>query len=63
MPEGVNGRINWADWREQSRSFAEGSPAVLVVGAGHSGLMISARLMMLGVESLVIDKSERTGDS
>ena len=37
--------------------------AVLVASARCSGLIISARLMMLGVESLVIDRSERTGDN
>lgn len=63
MPENVDKRLNWADWKEQSRNFAKESPAVLVVGGGHSGLMIAARLKMLGVEALLIDKSERTGNS
>ena len=33
------------------------------LGAGHSGLMTAARLGMLGVEALIIDKQERSGDS
>lgn len=32
-------------------------------GAGHSGLMIGARLGMLGVSTLIIGKSEWIGDS
>ena len=38
-------------------------PTVLVIGSGHSGLNIAARLGMLGITTLVIDKNERVGDN
>ena len=39
------------------------SHTYLFAGAGHSGLMTAARLGMLGISTLIIDKGERTGDS
>lgn len=33
------------------------------VGAGHSGLMTAARLGMMGIDTLIVDKQERSGDS
>eukprot|EP00516_Mucochytrium_quahogii_P008273 CAMPEP_0203757020 /NCGR_PEP_ID=MMETSP0098-20131031/10184_1 /ASSEMBLY_ACC=CAM_ASM_000208 /TAXON_ID=96639 /ORGANISM=" , Strain NY0313808BC1" /LENGTH=561 /DNA_ID=CAMNT_0050649109 /DNA_START=57 /DNA_END=1739 /DNA_ORIENTATION=- len=36
---------------------------VLIVGAGHSGLMMCARLKAMGINALVIDKNERIGDN
>ena len=36
---------------------------MIVVGAGHSGLEIAARLKYLGISHLVIDKKARIGDS
>lgn len=38
-------------------------PEVLVVGAGHSGLILAARLGELGIDTLVVDKHGRAGDS
>ena len=43
--------------------LADGDPAVIVVGAGHTGLEIAARLKYLGVPHLVIEKKARVGDS
>jgi putative flavoprotein involved in K+ transport len=38
-------------------------PAVLIVGGGHAGLSIAARLKALGVEALIVDRHARVGDN
>ena len=38
-------------------------PQVLVVGAGHAGLAIAARLAALDVNTLVVDREARIGDN
>ncbi|KAE8452527.1 hypothetical protein EG329_000430 [Mollisiaceae sp. DMI_Dod_QoI] len=62
-PDGVPETLNWQEYRAEKKEFRDQDPTVLIVGAGHSGLMIAARLGMLGVSALVIDKNARTGDS
>jgi cation diffusion facilitator CzcD-associated flavoprotein CzcO len=57
------GGENWADRRRQAAAFAGRDPAVLVVGAAQAGLMIAARLSLLGIDTLVIDREQRLGDS
>ncbi|KAH6673087.1 hypothetical protein B0J14DRAFT_654816 [Halenospora varia] len=50
------------DTPDEQREFIDSSPAVLIVGDGHSGLMTAARPGMLGVKTLAIDIHERAGD-
>jgi putative flavoprotein involved in K+ transport len=57
------GGENWADRRRKAAAFADRDPAVLVVGAAQAGLTIAARLSLLGVDTLMIDRDERVGDS
>ena len=57
------GGENWADRRRRAVAYADRDPAVLVVGAAQAGLMVSARLGMLGVDTLAIDREKRLGDS
>jgi putative flavoprotein involved in K+ transport len=57
------GGENWLDRRNKARAYADRDPAVLVVGASQSGMTIAARLSLLGVDTLVIDKDARIGDS
>lgn len=69
-PQGVDhgqhpGRKNWKEKREDEINFAEGvpEPVVIVIGAGQAGLTVAARLKMLNLQTLVVDKNERVGDS
>jgi len=52
----------WSVIREREQRH-EADPEVLIVGAGHSGLMIAARLKHDGVDALVVEKTERVGDN
>ncbi|KAI5892249.1 FAD/NAD(P)-binding domain-containing protein [Schizophyllum commune H4-8] len=38
-------------------------PTVVIVGGGHSGLNVAARLKALGVNSLILEKNSRVGDN
>jgi cation diffusion facilitator CzcD-associated flavoprotein CzcO len=59
----VPGRTRWTSDRAREASFADADPAVVVLGAGHNGLAIAARLGALDVPTLVIDKEVRVGDT
>jgi len=52
----------WLSQREEERSFSGGDPAVIVIGGGQAGLNIAARLKMLDVPTLVVEKQNRIGD-
>ncbi len=54
---------NWLDRRKVSAAYEDREPTVLVVGGGHAGLCIAARLRQLNVDTLVIDREERIGDN
>ena len=54
---------NWLDQRRSAAQYADRDPAVLVVGGGQAGLSIAARLNMLQVDTLVIDRWPRIGDN
>lgn len=57
-------RKNWRDHRQDRvASFAERDPEVLIVGGGHSGLMIASRLGAVGVDALVVEAKPRIGDN
>lgn len=57
------GGENWLDRRNTARAYADHDPAVLVVGAAQAGLSVAARLGLLGVDTLVVDREQRIGDS
>ena len=57
------GGDNWADVRRKATAYDDREPAVLVIGAAQSGLAIAARLTQLGVDTLVVEKWPRIGDS
>ncbi|KAI0770913.1 FAD/NAD-P-binding domain-containing protein [Trametes elegans] len=52
----------WKDQRERERQCADGDPTVLIVGGGQSGLDIAARLKLLDIPSVIIEKNPRIGD-
>lgn len=54
---------NWLDRRSARQAFSDREPRVLVVGAGHAGLSVAARLGQLDVDTLVIDREKRAGDN
>lgn len=58
----VPGRTRWSQERRRESSFAEEDPTVLILGAGHNGLSVAARLGALGVPTLVFDREARVGD-
>ncbi len=57
------GGENWADRRRKAVAYEDRDPTVLVVGAAQAGLMAAARLSMLGIDTLTIDREKRIGDS
>ncbi|KAJ7137003.1 hypothetical protein C8R44DRAFT_768224 [Mycena epipterygia] len=70
FPEKIGGLRNsapnhgkWERERQHALSFEEEEPTVLVIGGGHSGLDIAARLKYLDVRTLVVEKNPRIGDN
>ncbi|HET7409996.1 MAG TPA: NAD(P)/FAD-dependent oxidoreductase [Paracoccaceae bacterium] len=54
---------NWLDKRREAAAYAERDPAVLVVGGGQAGLAVAARLTVMGVDTLIVDREARIGDN
>lgn len=54
---------NWIEERSREPFPTDGSPTVLIIGAGHTGLDIAARLKYMDVSALVIDRNARVGDN
>ncbi|GAA1947875.1 NAD(P)/FAD-dependent oxidoreductase [Nocardioides panacihumi] len=49
--------------RAERREYRDSDPSVLIIGAGHSGLFLAARLGQLGVPTLLVDRYARAGDN
>ncbi|KAI0855104.1 hypothetical protein F4860DRAFT_520173 [Xylaria cubensis] len=67
-PSGVQhgaraGRKNWVERRQAEVNFEGSEPDVLVVGSGQAGLSVAARLKMLNVPTLIIDRANDIGDA
>ncbi len=59
---GTSEQQNWADMRSERVRYADREPEVVVLGAGQGGLTVAANLGLMGVDTLVLEKSERVGD-
>jgi putative flavoprotein involved in K+ transport len=57
------GGDNWSDVRRKASSYDDREPTVLIIGGAQAGLSIAARLNQLGVDTLVVEKWPRIGDS
>ncbi|KAI5992051.1 FAD/NAD(P)-binding domain-containing protein, partial [Pisolithus marmoratus] len=59
-----NHEMNCGKWDEtKEQDFLNEEPTVVIIGGGHSGLILAARLKMLGVNALVVEQNERVGDN
>ncbi|CAK9785095.1 FAD/NAD(P)-binding domain-containing protein [Cutaneotrichosporon oleaginosum] len=57
------GDLSWAEQRQTEIDFGNRDPDVVIIGGGHNGLMLAARLKALGVSSLIIERNARIGDT
>ena len=53
----------WLEQRQREVEFVDEEPYVLVVGGGHGGIHVAARLKQLGVPTLVVERNARMGDN
>ncbi|KAH9929373.1 FAD/NAD(P)-binding domain-containing protein [Fomitopsis serialis] len=61
-----NATIENGDWvkkRADETEFNDESPVALIVGAGHTGLALGARLKALGVRALLVEQKPSVGDN
>jgi putative flavoprotein involved in K+ transport len=63
LPASRGGRPSWEEQLAKRLGFRDREPSVLILGAGHSGLFLAARLKKIGVETLVVDTYKRAGDN
>ncbi|KAF2964327.1 hypothetical protein GQX73_g9241 [Xylaria multiplex] len=57
------GRKNWLERRHAESNFEDSEPDVLIIGSGQAGLSVHARLRMLNVPTLTIDRTDEIGDA
>ena len=57
------GGDNWEDVRRKAQAYEDHDPTVLIVGGAQSGLSIAARLTVMGIDNLVVERHPRIGDS
>lgn len=57
------GGENWLDMRRRQTAYADRDPTALVIGGAQAGLAVAARLKAFGVDTLVVERWARIGDS
>jgi cation diffusion facilitator CzcD-associated flavoprotein CzcO len=60
--EAHSSQQNWRERRARETKYSDADPQVLVIGGAHCGLSIAAELGLLGVDTLVIERTPRIGD-
>jgi cation diffusion facilitator CzcD-associated flavoprotein CzcO len=58
----IESPVSWSQQRAKDMEFADRDPEVLIVGAGQGGVILGARLRQMGVDALIIEKSDRVGN-
>ncbi|PPQ85677.1 hypothetical protein CVT25_002128 [Psilocybe cyanescens] len=53
----------WETARKREIEFLDKDPVVLIIGGGQSGLEVAARLKVLDVPSLIVERNPRVGDN
>lgn len=59
---GATTQRNWKDQREEALTYRDREPDVVILGAGQGGLALAANLRLMGVDALILERSERVGD-
>ena len=54
---------HFAEYSKEKMAFADHDPDVLIIGAGHTGMTVGARLERMGQSYLMVDRGARLGDS
>lgn len=54
-------RVGWTE--ELDHEFTKADPTVVILGSGHNGLMLAARLKVLGIPALIVESNDRVGDN
>ena len=49
--------------RKREVDFADVDPKVLIIGAGQSGLEVAARLKVIDIPSLIVERNAKVGDN
>ncbi|KAK6384353.1 hypothetical protein LTS17_001916 [Exophiala oligosperma] len=59
----MTGDKSWHNQRIEDDNLEGVEPQVLVIGGGHCGLHMAARLKALGIDALVVERNKRIGDN
>jgi putative flavoprotein involved in K+ transport len=54
---------HYAEFSREKMALEDRDPDVLIIGGGHTGMCIGARLERMGQSYLIVDRGERAGDS
>ncbi|KAH8587808.1 hypothetical protein B0O99DRAFT_526247 [Bisporella sp. PMI_857] len=56
----MTGAISWE--RQRAKDVDAANPEILIIGGGQNGLALAARCKALGMDSLIIERSDEIGD-
>lgn len=54
---------HFSEFAEEKMAFIDHDPDILIIGGGHTGLAVGARLERMGQSYLIVDRGERLGAS